>query len=188
MFVSHVPYVVITGAQSIFCDILPLLQPVSTYICSATDQSKEFLPDLQTTGFCLRKVHALLIQWTPPQMFLTAALWKVTLKKLIFCRNVHKSCLFNVKWSLQICWGNRQTISSCGLLAWMLHTYNYGDKSKPSVVALGWLCQPAGSRTQKTTPISLTVSELDLNRPTYNLDCHVGLAMIKAMLVTRCSP
>lgn len=47
-------------------------------------------------------------------------------EKTDFFRNVHKSCLLNLKWSLQICSGNRQPISSHGLLAWMLHTYNEG--------------------------------------------------------------
>lgn len=58
-------------------------------------------------------------------MVLTAALWKVT-EKIDFCKNVHRSCLLNLKWSLQICSGSRQPRSSHGLLAWMLRTYNDG--------------------------------------------------------------
>lgn len=47
-------------------------------------------------------------------------------EKIDFCKNVHMSCLLNLKWSLQICSGRRQPKSSHRLLAWMLHTYSDG--------------------------------------------------------------
>lgn len=94
--------------------------PDCTYIIFAAQQinhKEVFFPDLQTTRFCLKNVHALLIQWTPLWEVLTAALWKVTLTKrtIFFCKNVHMSCLPNLKkGSVQIWPRSRQHISSHG--------------------------------------------------------------------------
>ncbi len=102
------------------------LTPERTSIISAVQQTnqKDFFVTCRPPASVWRRFMHCWFNGLLPERFWRLLSEKHPWKEDEFCKNVHMSCLLNLKWSVQIWPGSRQPISSHGLLAWMLHTYS----------------------------------------------------------------